>query len=59
MDSEEIVICTLNNKWPFSYSLGMSSRSKYKFSLATEPSFTNVRKVKKIQNTLHKIRYIL
>ena len=59
MDSEDIVICTLNNKWPFSYSLGISPRSKYKFSLATEPSFTIVQKVKKIQNTLHKIRYIL
>ena len=51
MDSEHIVICTLYNKWPFSYS--------YKFSLATEPSFTIVQKEKKVQNTLHKIRHIL
>ena len=50
MDSEEIVICTLNNKWPFSYSPGMFPRSKKKISLATEPSFTIVQKV---------IRYIL
>ena len=56
MDSEYIVICTLNNKWPFSYSLGIYPRSKYKFSLATEPSFTIVQKENKMQNTLHKIR---
>ena len=30
-----------------------------KISLATEPSFTIVQKENKIQNTLHKIRYIL
>ena len=47
MDSEDIVICTLNNKRPFSYSLGMSPRIKQKFSLATEPSFTIVQKEKK------------
>ena len=46
MDSEEIVICTLDNKWPFSYSLGMSPRSEWKFSLVTKPNFTIVQKEK-------------
>ena len=62
MDSEDIVICTPNNKWPFSYSLGKSPSSKEKFSLATEPSFTVVQKEEKnpdyvTQNTLHFVTY--
>ena len=35
------------------------SKQQVKSNLATKPSFTVVQKEKKIQNTLHKIRYIL
>ena len=59
MDSEDTVICTLKNKRPFSHSLSMSSSSKLTFSLDTEPSLTIIHKRRTIQNTLHKIRYIL
>ena len=62
MDSEDIVICTpYNYMAPQLLTIGMTPRSKYKFSLATEPSFTIiiVQKENKNQNTLHKIRYIL
>ena len=57
MDSEDIVICTLNNKWPFSYSLGMSSRSKYNLAWPLNQALQLCKK--KIQNTLHKRRYTL
>ena len=57
MDNENIVICTLNNKWPFSYSLGMSQAASKNLA------WSHLCKKKKnpeyvTQNTVHFVTYL-